>query len=222
MAALRRLDTVPRDGEAAERVLLDRLDLAAEARERSPAQRAEHAGVAPIAAHRTRPEHALDDRARVAQAPKGLRHGGGDQAEAPGHIGRRERSVRARVAPHQRREGIRLALEEGVRQPERQRDAQRVAVASGVFGGDETPVAADFHLDRAALRHQSADPVVRRRGVGAANDHLVAREVAEPEQQLVEAIRVTRRALACQMLQRELEVGHGVLIEQLAELDLAQ
>ena len=38
LSALGRIDAVPRDRESAERILLDGLDLAAEARERPPAQ----------------------------------------------------------------------------------------------------------------------------------------------------------------------------------------
>ena len=51
---------------------------------------------------------------------------------------------------------------------------------------------------------------------------LVARQVAEAQEQVVHAVGVARRALGREVLQLELELGEHIGVEQLAELRLAE
>src|SRR5207237_5831104 len=55
-----------------------------------------------------------------------------------------------------------------------------------------------------------------------ARGHLVARQVAEPQEQLVRGIGVPRGTIGQQVLELELELGEGVRVEELAQLDLAE
>ena len=51
---------------------------------------------------------------------------------------------------------------------------------------------------------------------------LVARQVAETEQQVVDAVGMARRALGREVLELELELGERIGVEQLAQLGLAE
>ena len=62
---------------------------------------------------------------------------GDADAEALGHGIRRERTVRARVPRDQVAERIGERLEEGVRDADGQRHAERIAQAPGVFDGGD-------------------------------------------------------------------------------------
>src|SRR5258708_6502706 len=89
---------MPREREASERGLLDRLDLLAEARERPLAERAQHAGVDPLHAGRARTELTLEQRAVDRELAERARDESRSDAEAACEIPRGERSVGARAA----------------------------------------------------------------------------------------------------------------------------
>src|SRR5439155_16856173 len=58
--------------------------------------------------------------------------------------------------------------------------------------------------------------------VGASRDDLVAAVIAEAKQHYMASVGMPRRALPRQVLQLQLELADRVLIEQLAQLDLAE
>ena len=129
----------------------------------------------------------------------------------------------ARVSPQERGERIRvIARQERGGQPERKADAEGVAITSCVLGGDEPAVPGDANVEHAPLGHERRDPIVDRLGLGTPDPYFLGRQVTETEQHFVNAVRMTSSALADQVLQRELEVGHRVLVQQLAKLDLAE
>ena len=127
-----------------------------------------------------------------------------------------------RPAAHERREWPFAADEERVRQPRRHDNAERVAVLGRVLSGDVSGIAGDDERDRPAFAFELGEPIVDRRRVGHTSGELVAREVAETEQQVVHAVGMTGRAVGREMLQVELELGERIRIEQLAKLGLAE
>src|SRR5204862_4804546 len=80
----------------------------------------------------------------------------------------------------------------------------------------------DADFQDAALGHELRDPVMDRLRLGTSSAELLSREISEAKKHLVDAVGVTRRALADKMLERKLEIGHRVLVEKLAKLHLAQ
>jgi len=199
------------------------IDLAAKARERPPAESAQNPGVHPFRTRLPRSELTLHDGAGLRETPQRIHDGRFCQTEAPRGIARDERPVRARIAPQQRHERVRvIARQERGGQPERKVDSERVAVASRVLSGDEPPLAGDTNVQHAALGHERRDPVMDRLGLRAARRDLLGREVPETKEHLVHAVGMTSGALANEVLQRKLEIGHRVLVEELAELHLTE
>src|SRR4029077_17825179 len=64
--------------------------------------------------------------------------------------------------------------------------------------------------------------IVHRLGLGGAGSDLLAGQVSETKEHLVDAIGMPRGSLANEVLQRKLEIGHRVLIEELPKLHLAE
>ena len=217
------IDAVPRHRESTERVLIHRLDLTAKARERSPAEGAEHTRIDPLRAFAPRAELSFHDRAGLGEPAQRLDDRRFSQTETSGRVARNERPVGARVAAQQRHERVRvISHEERGGETERQADTERVAIAARILGGDETPLAGDPDVEDAALADKLRDPVVHRRGFGASRADLVRGQIAETKEHLVDAVGVTRGPLANEVLQRELEIGDGILVEELAKLHLPE
>ena len=100
------------------------------------------------------------------------------------------------------------ALQEHLRQAAGRDHAERVAVAAGVLGGDQPILGADARSVRAALGFEH-------RGVGFVE--LAGTEVAAQAKQVVQFVGVARL-----WTKRALDLGHGVGIEEVAQLLLAQ
>ena len=105
--AAHRCDRVPRRQEPAERVRIDRLDLAPEAGERPAAQEPKDVRVAPLALGATRPELAEEQRTVGEQSLQGIGDDPDRQAPAAGRFGRQERAVGAGKPGEQPFEGAR-------------------------------------------------------------------------------------------------------------------
>ena len=145
------------------------------------------------------------------------------EAPAAGRLGRQERAVGARPAGEQPVERAGHRGEERLRHADRRRDAHAVAIAGDVLDGDPAVLAGDPGPDRAATGRQLGEPAGRdRRPVLDPRDHLVERQVAEPAQEVVHPVDGRRLAVVGQRLERELEVGQRLGVEQLAQLLLAQ
>ena len=181
--------------------MLDRLDLAAKARERPPAQCAKHTGVHPLRARQPRTELSLDDRAGLREAPQRVDDRRLGKTKPPRRVRHTEWPVRAGVPPQQRHERIDIVVrEKSGWQPQRQADSESVSVASRILRGDETPLARDANVEHAALGHERRDPVVHRRRLSAASADLLRGQIAQTKEHFVYAVGVTRGALADQVL----------------------
>ena len=125
--------------------------------------------------------------------------------------------MRAGVAGDELLERARHRLGERRRQPERQRAAERVAVAGGVVGGGVARLAGDGDLDRPLLGEQlgraTPSPVAL-----AAQVDLGGGEVADAAQHVVQLVGAAGPATVGQALQVELDVGEHAGVEQLAQL----
>src|SRR5207245_1990099 len=101
LPALAGIDAVPGHREPAERILVDRLNLAAKTRKRSSAERAQHTRVDPLGARLPRAELSFHDRSRRGKPTQRLDDRSLREAETAGRITGNERSVGARVSPQQ-------------------------------------------------------------------------------------------------------------------------
>ena len=192
---------MPREREASERGLLDRLDLLAQACERALPQRAQHAAVDPLRAARAGAELPLEDRARLRELAKGTADLGGADAETAGELDGGEGSVGAREAPNERDERPGLVPEERIGKP-RWHD--------------------DGHRDGATIALQLEQPLIHSSARGRACGKLIAGQIAEPQEQLVRGVRVSSGPIGHELLELELELRQRVRVEELAQLDLAE
>ena len=133
-----------------EGVLLGGHDFAAQAGEGLAADLLQHVGVAPFAMRALGAELAFEQLSVGVQAAEhglDLRR---RQAEARGGVGGGEGSVGARVAAQQFEERAVGGFEEDAGEARRQRHAHGIAIARGVFHGDEARLAGDAHAHGAA------------------------------------------------------------------------
>jgi hypothetical protein len=211
---------VPGGEEAAEHLGLHRLDVLAQGGERAAAQRAQHVLVAPLAAVAAGAELAFDDASGGRQPLQRGVHDRYAEAETCRRIRRRERPVRARIAPHQIADGIGGGLEQRGRQPLRQRRAEAVAVPRGIFHGDEPRFAGQPDRHRAPGRHEGLDGRARDARQRAGLD-LGGREIAEPEQQVVHAVGGLHVQARARLLQVRLDRGERLDVDERAQFALA-
>jgi hypothetical protein len=187
-AGARPCHAVPRDGQPAEGVGVDGLDLLPQPRERALPHRAQHAGLAPLLVRAARAERALDDTPRRGEALQRAVDGRAAQPEPLRALVGRERQVRARIAEDEIAERIAHRLQQRLGESRRQRGAERVAVARRVLDGAEARRAEDRQAHdppRALERRQRRGHVAQ----VAARDDLVRGQVAQPQQQIVEGVR---------------------------------
>ena len=209
----RRAHALPGGKEAPEGLGLDGLHLLAQGRERALAELAQHLGVAPLALGAFGPELAAQQRAGLGPAGQQVVDQLHGQPETLGGLDAGERRVRAGPAGQERTERVVDGLEEDVGQPGGKADAQRVAVAAGVLGGDEALLAGDAHDDGPALGDEGVGEVVRR-----ARGQLLTRQVAEAAQQVVGGVGVAGPPPFVEILEVGLEVGQRLGLDQLAQL----
>ena len=130
---------------------------------------------------------------------------------------------RPRPAGQQPVERTRGRPEEGGRDADRRRDPDPVAIAGDVLDREPAVVARDPGPDRPAGRGELVEP--RPGGRQAAlgpGGHLGGRQVAEPAEQVVDAVERRRLPVVGQRLEAQLEIGQRVRVEQLAQLLLAE
>ena len=90
---------MPGDPESTEGILLDGFDLAAKARKRSSAKRAQNPRVDPFGPGLARTELPLHDRPGLGEPAKRRDDGRLRETESPSRVAREERAVGARVPP---------------------------------------------------------------------------------------------------------------------------
>ena len=141
--AARAVRSLPRGEEPGERRRVDRLDLAPEQRERPPAEPAEDVGVAPLAPRATGSELAADDRVGGFERRQRFLHALDGGAEPGGDLGREERPVGPRVPADQALQRPVGLAGERAGEPDRERDAERVAEPRGVLDRGDPLLAGD-------------------------------------------------------------------------------
>ena len=143
------------------------------------------------------------------------------EAKARADVLARERTMRAAEAPHQIADRIGDRLEQRHRQSRRQRHADRIAIARRILDRDEA-------LARRRCARRSARRVLTSSSIAGSatpaslrSSISVARQIAEPQQQVVNRIGRSRMETRRQVLQLLLErVEHG-FVEQIAQLGVA-
>ncbi len=174
------------------------------------------------------PELALEDAAVPRELGEGGEHGRLARRVAAGDVDRGERPVGAGVARDDLAQRVGLALEEGPGEALRRGDAERVAQPAGVLGRGPPLLAGHVDPDRPPLPLELGEPGPgRSHGVALrqrphARGRLFPREVAEAEQQVVQPLGARGLARRVEALQRRLELGEGVAVEELAQLRLAE
>ena len=205
-------DALPRREEPNEGRRVDRLDLVAQRGQRTPAQGAQHAGVAPLALDAAGAELAVHDPARGFEAGHCLAGALGGDPEPRGDVVDDERNVRAREAGDEIVERMRDRIGERGRQARGERDAERVTQPRRVFDRGEPRAGADH----AAFGQQRIDP--RGRVGRAARTDLVVVERTEVGEQVVEVVGVAGLARRNEPLELELQLRDHCGVEQLPEL----
>ena len=156
-------DLLPAGQERGQHPRRHRLDLAAQRGQRPAAQHPQHLGVAPLGAGAARGELAGGDPAGGAEPLERLLDDEDAEPE-PGRAGRRgERAVGAGVPGDQVAERVGDRFQVRLGQADRQRHAERVAVAAGVLDADPALLAGDPDADRPPRRLQRGQPRPGRR-----------------------------------------------------------
>jgi hypothetical protein len=178
---------VPGHEKPSNRRRVDRLDLLAQTRERSPTDLTKDIFVAPLAAAFARTELSVDDSTVGPQVSK-LGLGSGDaQAKALGDLSAVKRTVSPGVTPNQIVQRLGDRLEKDRWQPGRDRYAQSIPKASGVFGCHQAVVPGNANLDRSAALEQFRNR--RRQQPGRCpRFQLGSRQIAKPQQHVVHRI----------------------------------
>ena len=143
------------------------------------------------------------------------------QCVARGEFLRGERAVRARVAANEFAERIFAGGEEDFGEAGRERSAESVAVAAGVFDGDEAGFAGDSNANGAACIGEIGDGGCDRGRGGARGDFRFG-EVAVFEEQVVDAIGVAGLIVGLERLEAAFDFVDGVLVEEFAEIGVAE
>ena len=170
------VDALPGGKEPGQRLAARRLDLPAQAGERSAPQPPEHVGVAPLALGAAGPKLAAHEPVLGLEPRESFL---GVRPEPRHRLGGRERPAAAGKADEQEPERVLPALEERVGQPRRRHRTEGVAVAPGVLGGDQAVLAGHAHGDRAPLGQERLG---ERLVVGA------GQQVAAAEQEVVQLV----------------------------------
>ena len=179
---------MPRDEEAAESVWRYGLHFPPESCERAAAEASKDVGIDPLAIDASRTELTLHQPPGLGQTRQQRLRDRRAQAEAPRQRAHREGAMRAGEAQHEIPRGIADRLEQRVGKAGRQRRAEAVAVARRIFHRDVASLAREVDRDDSPRALELGD---RRRGVvhrGSRLD-LLARQVADAKQEIVNAVR---------------------------------
>jgi hypothetical protein len=129
---------LPVGEEAGEGVLLDGFDFTAKLGEGFATNLAENFGIAPFAVKAAGAKSTFEHAAFVGQQAQGVFNDSGIEGEAVRRFVQRERAMGAGKAADKFEDRLRNGLEQRSGQAGRQGDTERVTVAGGIFGGDES------------------------------------------------------------------------------------
>ncbi len=218
-AALPR-EALPRRDQTRQHGRIDWLDLLAQLCERAPPDRLQDLRVAPFPARAAGPELALEQPPSGDQRLQQCLDRATTEPVPRRELGRRERTVGPRIPTREVERRITSGLQQRFGKPGRQRDAERVAISGGVFDRDEPCGVGHVHRDDPPLPSQARDGLVGRHR--RARGNLLRAEIAEVQQQVVDAVNRARAIALVELLQLPLDVGHRVGVEQLAELGFTE
>ncbi len=203
--------------EAGVGVGVDRCHLLAQRRQRTVAQLAQHLGVAELEAGAAGTELAAHDAlARFEFVEHGVdefaRH-----PEARRRFVAHERAVGARPPAHQLQQPVGRVGEKRLGHADRQRGGEGVAIAAGVFDGDQAFITGDAHPQGAAVADEFLRQLVGVGRLDAAQSQLGHRQVADAAQKVVRLVDRADLAVLAQSLQVVLQRLEGVGVEQFTQ-----
>ena len=213
---------LPGGQEAGDRVVGDRFDLLPQPGERTPAQLAQHLGVAPLGARAGRAELAVEHPAAVGESLEGLAGDGLAEAQAGGDLGGGERAVAAGVARDEVAERVLGQLEEGVGGADGDRHAEPVAQAADVLDGGPAVVPGHPDLHDTAYVGEGGHPALDVGSLDRAGADLLGRQRTDEAEQVGDGLGVAGPALVGEPLELGLHLGEHLGVEQLAQLGAAE
>ena len=167
------------------------------------------------------PELALQHTPGGRQTRQQRLHDRDAQAETLRACGGGKWPVSTRIALDEIAHRVAHGLQQRVGQSQRQRCTKSVAIARRVLDRHVARLASHGHDDDAARRDERIDRG-HHIGCGHPRAEFVARQIAQPQQQVVDAVGAARAMSLVERLQLPLECIEDVGIEQLAQLGIAQ
>ena len=212
---------LPAGGEASEGGFFHRLNFAPQPCQALAPHLAHHFRIAPLGMRSARAEFAFQQFPQAVKLMQRRVNRGRRQAVATRHVRRSKRPMGSRVAPQNFQQRLVFLFQKNLGQAGRQRRSQRIAIARSVFRWDVSRVACDAH--------SHGSPRVGERLYGredfralASRQQLGVGEIAQLEQQVVDAIGVTRAILRIQRLQAGFDFIQCDGIQQLAQVNVTQ
>ena len=207
--------------EPCQRVLLDRLDFAAQLGQRLAPDLPQNLRVAPLAMEAAGAKTAFENATLHRELVQGTFHYSGIEGETISHLAKREWTVRASVTANKFQHRLRHRIHERGGQPGRKRNSKRIAIARGILHRNQTSLAGNAQFEQSARTQQ---PIKRfeHGWVDHTPSQFGARQIAQSQQQIVNPVSGTRPIRLNQALRRLFHFGNSVGIEQLAQIGLAE
>jgi hypothetical protein len=143
------------------------------------------------------------------------------ETEARGCFVNGEGTVGAGIAAGEFEDGRGVGREEGPGQAWGEFEAESVAIAGGVFNGDEALLAGDFDLQDAAGAGESVERF-QKSGRGHAKCDFVARQIAEAEEEVVKAVGIAGSLILAEELEVRFNFGDRRWVEEFAKVGFAE
>ena len=218
-----RRDALPGQEEAGQCRGIDRLHLAPQTCQRPAPQQSQDLLIAPFTLGATGPELAAQHGPSRQQPLQGVAHDAGRQPPPSRRTGRQERPVGPGPTCQEaiQRPGDRP--QEGGRHSDRWRDPDAIAIAADILDRDPALIARDAGPDRASSAGKLVEPrFSARRAALRPRGDLRGAQVAEPPQEIVDAVERRRPPVLRERLESQLEIGQGIGVEELAQFLLTQ
>ena len=179
-------------------------------------------GIAPLAMKTAGAEAAFEHAALVRKQAESVFDDGGVEGKTVGGLAQRERTVGASEAADEFKHRLGDRLEKRGGQAGRQRNAEGIAVAGGIFGGDQAAFAGNAQFEQAAGADQAVDGFEQQFGRGDAAGEFFAGQIAEAQAEIVDAVGSAGAVILGQALGGLFHFGDGVGIEQFAQVGFAE
>ena len=219
--APRRQHTLPVRKEPRQRVLFHRLHFPPQPRQRLPPYQPQHLRIAPLAMNSARYEPALQHSPLMRQLTQSALHSRRVQRKPLCHDTERERPMRPRISPYQFQHRLHHRLQQRRRQPRRQRNPQPIPIPRRILRRNQPPLARNAQLQQPPPPHQ---PLHVRQQIRRFHTprQFIARQISQPQTQIVNPIRRPRSVRLLQALRDLLDLCNRIRVQQLAQIRLAQ